>query len=149
MAKDLIVSSSEAAPQGWAARMFGKLGGGRGAASEKGGKQRFAGSAEKKIQSLTQRLVADDRYIFVLLGEAVENIEDQGIGPAWKALDDQMALVPAGVVQVVRSDGAVQPTELTGYYLDRCAVTNQQFQRFVNAGGTTTWRSGPKKSGPA
>jgi iron(II)-dependent oxidoreductase len=60
-----------------------------------------------------------------------------------------MALVPAGVVQVVRSDGATVPTELAGFYLDRCAVTNQQFLRFVAAGGYDNLEIWPQEVWPS
>jgi iron(II)-dependent oxidoreductase len=98
---------------------------------------------------MAQRLVADDRYAFVLLEEAAEDIEDRETDPAWKALGDQMALVPAGVVQVVRSDGAIEPTELNGFYLDRCAVSNQQFQKFVTAGGYDNLEIWPQEVWPS
>jgi iron(II)-dependent oxidoreductase len=84
---------------------------------------------------MTQHLVGDDRYVFVLLDEAADVIEPREASAAWKAIDAQMALIPGGVVPVVETSGAVVPTELPAYYLDRCAVTNRQFQRFVQGGG--------------
>jgi iron(II)-dependent oxidoreductase len=154
MANDLIVPS-KTAPKGWAARIFGRLGGRREAptaaspGADNRGLHRFADSTDKKIQGMAQRLVADDRYAFVLLDEAVEDIEDRETGQAWRVLEDRMALVPAGVVQVVRSDGAIEPTEVVGYYLDRCAVSNQQFQKFVTAGGYDNLEIWPQEVWPS
>jgi iron(II)-dependent oxidoreductase len=136
------MASNVIAPTGsgrgsWASRVFGRLGGRRDpgapaapAPTKRAGRR---GHSDKRIQGMAHRLVADERYVFVLMQEAVEEIQDHETHHAWKALEERMALVPAGVVQVVRSDGVTEPTELPGFYLDRCAVTNQQFQKFVDA----------------
>ncbi len=109
--------------------------GGLGPGGWEAGKLLFADSTAKKIQGLTQRLVADDRYMFVLLNEAVEDIEDGDTGLAWRVFDEQMAFVPAGVVQVIRSWRAVQPTERTGYHLDRCARVESAVPEVRERGG--------------
>lgn len=87
-----------------------------------------------EIQTITRRLVAEDRYAFVLLQEAVESIDDREAASAWDVLERQMALVPNGIVPVVRADGTMEPTDVQAFYLDRYAVTNRQFHRFVKAG---------------
>jgi iron(II)-dependent oxidoreductase len=98
---------------------------------------------------MTQHLIGDDRYVFVLLDEATDVIEDRVSAPAWKAIDGQMALIPGGVVPVLESSGNVVPTELSGYYLDRTAVTNRQFQRFVQAGGYDNMEIWPQEVWPS
>jgi gamma-glutamyl hercynylcysteine S-oxide synthase len=60
-----------------------------------------------------------------------------------------MAMVPAGVVHVVRSDGLNERVEVPGFYLDRCSVTNQQFQRFVNSGGYDNLEIWPQEVWPS
>src|SRR5260370_1200614 len=92
---------------------------------------RSTGGDGRPIQAVTRRLIADDRYAFVLLNEAAENIDSADAQAAWQTLAEQMALVPGGVVPVVCADGSIESTELSAFYLDRFAVTNQQFRRFV------------------
>jgi iron(II)-dependent oxidoreductase len=98
---------------------------------------------------MTQHLVGEDRYVFVLLDEAADVIEPAEALPAWKAIDEQMALIPAGVVPVVQAGGSVVPTELAAYYLDRYAVTNRQFHRFVQAGGYDHMEIWPQEVWPS
>jgi gamma-glutamyl hercynylcysteine S-oxide synthase len=155
MASDLIVPT-EPARKSWASRVFGKLGGkkasGPSPASEAPGAGRRAAShdpGDKKVQSMAQRLIAEDRYVFVLLEEAADDIDDQAAHRAWSVLQEQMAMVPGGVVPLIASDGTVAPVELPAYYLDRCAVTNQQFQRFVNAGGYDDLEIWPREVWPS
>jgi gamma-glutamyl hercynylcysteine S-oxide synthase len=90
--------------------------------------------ATRELKAATLRLIADDRYAFVLLKEATDSFLPDDEITAWEAIEAQMALVPSGIVPVVRSDGTTEPTELSAFYLDRHAVTNKQFQRFVLAG---------------
>jgi len=143
MSSDLKVSASSSS-RGWASRLFGGLGARQPAASigpsaTRGPEheRRPAHPADRngrEVQAVTRRLIADDRYAFVLLNEAADTVDDQDAGVAWEAVERKMALVPGGVVPVVRSDGSIELTELAAFYLDRFAVTNQQFLRFVQAG---------------
>jgi iron(II)-dependent oxidoreductase len=91
-------------------------------------------SRDKDIYSVTRPLIADDRYAFVLLREAADDVDEPNARAAWQALEAQMALVPAGIVPVALPDGSIGPAEVAAVYLDRHAVTNRQFARFVQAG---------------
>ncbi len=102
-----------------------------------------------EIRSMTVQLIGDDRYVFVLLEEAADVIDDREAAGAWKAIDAQMALIPGGVVPVVESSGALVPCELPAFYLDRYAVTNRQFQRFIRAGGYDKMELWPKEVWPS
>jgi iron(II)-dependent oxidoreductase len=153
MASNLIVTP-EPAPRSWASRVFQRLG--RRAAGAPAGPpggeardRRASAESARKIHGMTQRLIADGRYAFVLLEEATEDIDDHEAAQAWRVIEDQMALVPAGVVNVVRSDGLNEPVALAGFYLDRCSVTNQQFQRFVGAGGYDNLEFWPQEVWPS
>jgi iron(II)-dependent oxidoreductase len=84
---------------------------------------------------MTVRLIGEDRYAFVLLAEAAGRVTDQDVLAAWQALGSQMALVPAGSVPAILCDGSLATVELGGFFMDRHAVTNRQYQRFVLAGG--------------
>jgi gamma-glutamyl hercynylcysteine S-oxide synthase len=79
-------------------------------------------------------LVAQGRYTFALLQSAVDHVSEADAAPAWKALEREMALVPFGQVQIVRTNGALEMADVPAFLLDRFAVTNQQFERFVAAG---------------
>lgn len=153
MASNLIAPTGSA-PTSWAWRMFQRLGGRRPSAppqpaGDESRQRRSPVESNRKIHGMAQRLIADDRYVFVLLDEATEDISEHEATAAWRVIEDQMALVPAGVVQVVRSDGLVEPTELSGFYLDRCSVTNLQFQRFVAAGGYDNLEIWPQEVWPS
>ncbi len=98
---------------------------------------------------MARRLIAQDRYAFVLLSEAAGQITDSEAREAWTALKSQMALIPGGNVPVVLCDGSFQNVDLEPFYLDRYSVTNRQFQRFVAAGGYDDLEIWPKEVWPS
>jgi formylglycine-generating enzyme required for sulfatase activity len=153
MSSDLTVTSS-APSRGWASRLLGGLGTRRTAdalppgARASGNGSPAADRSGRDLQAVTRRLIADDRYAFVLLNEAADNVEDVDAEAAWEALERQMALVPSGVVPVVRSDGSIESTEVAAFHLDRFAITNQQFSRFVHAGSYDTLEIWPREIWP-
>src|SRR5262249_10609954 len=87
------------------------------------------------IQGMTRRLIDEDRYVFILLKDAVDQISDRDARPAWDLLHQQMAMIPAGNVPVILCDGSYAHAGLGAFLLDRYAVSNRQYQRFVQAGG--------------
>jgi iron(II)-dependent oxidoreductase len=91
--------------------------------------------AADEIHGMARQLIGRDRYAFVLLRDAAGQVSEPDAELAWQALNAQMALIPAGNVPVILCDGSLAHVDLDGFYLDRCAVTNRQFQRFVQAGG--------------
>lgn len=118
---------TESPRRGWAARWFGGRGGPpRVPAHTTGG---------ATVGEAARRLVAQDRYAFVLLNEAGASINDLEAAPAWTALGDAMALIPGGPGQIVGAHGGLELLEIPAFYLDRRAVSNRQYQRFVAAGG--------------
>ena len=56
---------------------------------------------------------------------------------------------PAGNVPVMLCDGTLASVELEAFYLDRFAVTNRQFQRFVQAGGYDDLEIWPQEVWPS
>jgi iron(II)-dependent oxidoreductase len=97
---------------------------------------------------MARQLINEGRYVFVLLREAAENIGEPDAAVAWAALTEQMAMIPAGVVPVVHPNGGVGPVEIPAFYLDRRAVTNRQYQAFVDAGGYDSLEIWPKEVWP-
>jgi iron(II)-dependent oxidoreductase len=87
------------------------------------------------LHGMAKRLIAQERYVFLLLREAASQISESEAREAWPGLGAQMALIPGGNVPVVLCDGSVASSDVEAFYLDRCAVTNRQYQRFVQAGG--------------
>ncbi len=146
-------SSALPTGRGWMAR-FRRAFGGRAVGAvepiESGqGKSPGASPSSGEIRSMTQHLIGEDRYVFVLLGDASDVIEDREAAPAWKAIAEHMAMIPGGVVPVVQSDGSVVPTELAAFYLDRFAVTNRRFIKFVQGGGYDHMEIWPQEVWPS
>jgi iron(II)-dependent oxidoreductase len=98
---------------------------------------------------MTKQLISEDRYAFVVLKEAVDQIGEGGARPAWKLLHQQMALIPAGRVTVILTDGSHANADVGGFFLDRRAVTNRQFRRFVQAGGYDSLEIWPQEVWPS
>jgi iron(II)-dependent oxidoreductase len=98
---------------------------------------------------MARQLIAEGRYAFVLLKEAAENIDETDAAPAWNALAEHMALIPTGIVPVIHSNGGVGPVEIPALYLDRRAVSNRQFQTFVDAGGYDSLEIWPREVWPS
>jgi iron(II)-dependent oxidoreductase len=111
---------------GWMARL---LGGGP-APGPGGGPDPKGG----RVGQFIADLIADGRDAFALLRSTEEHVDEEGARRAWAALERGMALIPSGRVAIVRSDGAEELAEIPAYYLDRMAVSNRQFSRFVAAG---------------
>jgi iron(II)-dependent oxidoreductase len=86
------------------------------------------------VRDAARRLVAQGRPALVLMKEAEAHVEARDAAPAWAALAREMALIPGGPVPIVRGDGMAVLMEVPAFYLDRLAVTNRQFARFVAAG---------------
>jgi iron(II)-dependent oxidoreductase len=136
------------APQprrGLGARLFGWLSP-RESAGSSPSSQSSAGQAAQRhvhrshrgvdeIHGMAKRLISQERYGFVLLRQAADQITEVDARAAWQALQSQMALIPAGNVPVILCDGSYTNVDLEAFYLDRYAVTNRQFQRFIQAGG--------------
>ena len=98
---------------------------------------------------MMKRLIAEDRYGFVLLKEADDQISEPDARPAWDRPSERMALVPAGNVPVVLCDGSYVNAEVGAFFLDRYAVTNRQFQQFVQAGGYDSLEIWPPEVWPS
>jgi iron(II)-dependent oxidoreductase len=142
---------------GWTARVFGWLAGrgnddhrrqapGPGAAARPSTTEPHR--ADER-HGLARRLIAEDRYVFVLLKEALNQIDEADARPAWDLLHRQMALIPAGHVPVALCDGRSATLEVGGFFLDRYAVSNRQFQAFVRAGGYESLEIWPPEIWPS
>jgi iron(II)-dependent oxidoreductase len=91
--------------------------------------------------------VGDDQYCLRLAAENPQPPSEEEAAAAWQTLQDRMALVPAGET-TLRSpllagpeNAGDEPAEKTvrvrvrSAYLDRHAVTNAEFARFIAGGG--------------
>ncbi len=108
-------------------------------------------SPPKTSSALVDDLLSTGRYALLLRPEMKEHITQSQVIRAIRQLDEAMSLVPAGRVLLgplaeltAASCGAAECDpktvernllEVQPVYLDRMAVSNQQFQQFVDAGG--------------
>jgi gamma-glutamyl hercynylcysteine S-oxide synthase len=105
----------------------------------------------KNTDALVDELLAAGRYALLLRPETKQHLTQMHIVRAVRQLDEAMALVPAGRVQLgllaeqsnsacgaVDTDPRAAKRQLAfvePVYLDRFTVTNEEFQEFVDAGG--------------
>lgn len=139
--------ATKAPQRSWASRFLRSLLGKNGSASNAQGHSNGSARHEDDgVASVAHRLIAEDRFLFVLLKEA--EVDEADALPAWRSLEEQMALVPYGVLPLHQPNGATSLTEVPAFYLDRCSVTNRQFQRFVRAGGYENLEIWPREVWP-
>ncbi|PQO47037.1 formylglycine-generating enzyme family protein [Blastopirellula marina] len=95
-------------------------------------------------QDLADLMLKQGRYTLLLRPQIAESIPQETLNHAQEMLDEEMTLVPGGETIVGKGmnlesdvpdhlDGRIVQVE--GFYLDRFQVTNEQFLRFVEAGG--------------
>lgn len=96
------------------------------------------------------QLIAQERYALLARPEIVGNLETSQLREAVGKIHQSMSLVPDGSVHLAQpamEDMDVnnihgQTINVDGVLLDRFAVTNEQYQQFVDAGGyqdVTLW----------
>ena len=103
----------------------------------------------EEAAGIARQLITDDRYTFVLLPDAAEDVDDVEAERAWKALQSRMALVPTGIIPIVPTSGPSTLVEIPAFYIDRYAVTNKQYQRFVTDGGYENLEIWPREVWPS
>lgn len=95
----------------------------------------------------TRRLIRNRRYCRMLASQDEMRFDEVSIACAWKAVANEMALVPGGEVRLL-SDTVVETSSgfemaanqdelvsVESFYLDRDCVTNADYARFVQADG--------------
>lgn len=99
------------------------------------------------MASLVSEMLAQGRYTLLLRRQVVSNLAPEQAQRAWELLQQQMCLVPEGEVSLESSQPADDDADwvktnddaalvrVGALFLDRFAVTNAQFQHFVDAGG--------------
>jgi gamma-glutamyl hercynylcysteine S-oxide synthase len=120
---------------------------------------------EPSTAGLVDTMLATDRYALLLRPETCRNLTPVQWQRAVQMLDDRMSLVPAGHVligfaaeQATIGHGAYDAAtpkygrgiaKVEACYLDRYAVTNAEFQNFVDAGGYEHLEFWPEEALPA
>ncbi|HEX4414696.1 MAG TPA: hypothetical protein VH107_13770, partial [Lacipirellulaceae bacterium] len=110
-----------------------------------------ASNSPHSTDALVDELLATRRYALLLRPETKHHLSQLHIVRAVRQLDESMALVPSGRVLLgqlaEQSHAACGPTDLDQklidrnlvsvepVYFDRFCVTNEEYQRFVDAGG--------------
>jgi iron(II)-dependent oxidoreductase len=108
-------------------------------------------STPASTDALVEDLLQNERYALLLRAETKQHLTYAQVMRAVRQLDEAMALVPAGRVLLGQlaeqshstcGGGDVDPklaarnmVQVEPAYLDRYCVTNEQFQKFVDAGG--------------
>jgi iron(II)-dependent oxidoreductase len=105
--------------------------------------------AERALGEISRRLVSEARYALLLLKEAATSVTNADAAVAWASLSEGMAFVPGGVVPLFGPDGSLEPKPVCALYLDRYAVTNAQFQLFVQDGSYEAIEIWPREIWPA
>ncbi len=111
---------------------------------EKRGDDIIAAGEGDETAILVGNMLKDHRYALLLRPEIAGSLSDEHRDAACEALDELMSLVPEGKV-CMRSrraelTGDIGPTcerlfDCSTFLLDRYAVTNSDFKRFVDGGG--------------
>ena len=97
----------------------------------------------------TRRLIRDRRYCRVLSNGNEMPFDDVSLACAWRVLEHEMALVPAGEICLqndvfIATPGGFETAktanemlEVESLFLDRDCVTNADYEKFVQSGGYT------------
>jgi iron(II)-dependent oxidoreductase len=95
-----------------------------------------------EMDPLVVKMLEEGRASLLLRPQIAEGLNERQFNAAFEAFSDQMALVPEGVVSVEgwRGDETAENlssrmVRVEGIYLDRYAVSNADFEKFVRAGG--------------
>jgi iron(II)-dependent oxidoreductase len=95
-----------------------------------------------EMDGLVLQMLEEGRYALLLRPQIAESLNQRQFDAAHEALCDQMALVPDGIVSVEgwRADEtgdnvSSRVVRVEAIYLDRYTVTNEEYQKFVAAGG--------------
>ena len=95
--------------------------------------------------SLVEQMIAQGREALLLRPQIAANLSDTDLASAQVALDEAMAIVPQGAVnmrarcyedlQVAEAPRGERLVQVEGFFLDRYPVTNGEYQQFVDDGG--------------
>ena len=102
------------------------------------------------LPSDVRRMIKEHRYFQILEPAEGVTFDEESIAAARKAIESNMALVPAGNVWMIQQtaeeavDGSLQinqkhsaSEQVDAFYCDRLVVANADFERFVKSGGYT------------
>lgn len=134
---------------GWATRWFPQFGARRPHADLAEQTIPPPAKGSGNLRDLTRRLIADGRSALVLMAQANEDVDEAAALPAWAELAGTMALVPGGVSPIVQADQSLVLAEIPAFYIDRTAVTNRQFQVFLDSGGYENLEIWPTEAWPS
>jgi iron(II)-dependent oxidoreductase len=102
---------------------------------------------ESALADLVDEMISQSRYALLLRPEVAQQLSPREVEEVLAVMDEYMSVVPAGRVLVGdyadRATWGASPTTgelagveaIDGCYLDRYAITNAQYQHFVDAGG--------------
>lgn len=110
----------------------------------------FAFDGDDENGPSVDRLLKLKRHCKILTSNDEDRFDDQALALSWMALEEEMALVPSHQPAATDEANAADGTqhEIPGFYLDRCAVSNADYARFVNDGGYSQVELWPQEIWP-
>lgn len=108
-----------------------------------------------------ERLSRELRYAVLLSRASDESVDPRWLAAAWESIDNDMALIPAGHITLgvtetadpeLEQPATGEPREavlVQSFYLDRFAVRNRDFHKFVVAGGYDRMELWPEEIWPS
>lgn len=118
----------------------------------------------RSTEDLVEALIATGRHALLLRPEVSGSLTPEQFDHAVRALDETMALIPAGRVLLGQTadratlgieafhpklDDPTAIAEVCACYIDRCCVTNAQYQHFIDSGGYELLEFWPEEALPA
>lgn len=103
--------------------------------------QRSDSISPKSAKGLVNQLSSSGRYMVLLLPKIIDNLLDRQLIEVIDILNREMSLIPEGAVAVEHGYIGEEPDATTNvaaveqFFLDRFAVTNAEFKRFISQGG--------------
>ncbi len=102
--------------------------------------------APKDTKGLVQKLNGTGRYAVLLRPEVINNLGPDQLNDVLDIVDREMSFVPAGQVSVdhnryghcLENGGHAEIQTTDDFLIDRFAVTNSDFKRFIDDGGYET-----------
>jgi len=99
----------------------------------------------QEAADLVGEMLGEGRFGLLLRPQIANNLSDAQLDRAQNALDEAMSIVPGGDVVLQESlyedinetspENVAQCIDVDAFHLDRYLVTNEEYQRFVDAGG--------------
>ena len=103
--------------------------------------QQTSSISPKSAKGLVDQLISTGRFAVLLLPKVIDNLHERQLIEVMEILNREMSLIPDGAVAIEHGyigdepDVTAEVVTVEQFFLDRFAVTNAEFKRFVSQGG--------------